>query len=280
MNPCLKIAGTLDPRMLYGFLMLYQVKNYRIAAEQLSQSIPSLSRYIKALETQLGIKLFQRTTRQVIPTQAAHKLYEQLQKPLQDLSDVLLDVQQTSDQIKGLVRLTTTSMLSELVLPNIVRHIAVQYPEINLELILDENITDLRANSVDIAIRAGSVQDESLVGQKLTQHLFYEYCAPEWLKHKNVPRLAYFDERLPETAILNTRNMRLTYLSARAGAGRAILPELLCNEDEQAGRLVKYRPDILGDYAIYLLYPSREHIPQRVKAILQLIRREYSLPDI
>lgn len=270
------LVGLIDPRMLYGFTMLYQTRNYRVAAVQLHQSLTSLSRNIKALETLLGVKLFQRTTRQVVPTQLADELYERLQKPLNDLSDALLGAQEATEQVKGRVRLTTTSMIAEMMLPKVLQALSTQYPQVRLELVLDEKITDLRARSIDIAIRAGQVKDESLVGHELTRHIFYEYCAAKWAGQTNVPRLAYFDESELAQSILVSSNMRLNYLAVCAGVGRAVLPEALCEADERQGTLIKYRPEVLGDYPIYLLYPSREHLPRCVQVVLQLIRLSQS----
>ena len=124
------LVGLIDPRMLYGFTMLYQTRNYRVAAVQLHQSLTSLSRNIKALETLLGVKLFQRTTRQVVPTQLADELYERLQKPLHDLSDALLGAQEATEQVKGRVRLTTTSMIAEMMLPKVLQALSTQYPQV------------------------------------------------------------------------------------------------------------------------------------------------------
>jgi DNA-binding transcriptional LysR family regulator len=267
------LISNLDPRFLHGFVAVFRCRNFRVAAEQLGIPLASLSRYIKALENQLGVKLFQRTTRQVVPTSLAEILYARVQKPLQDLSDALYETQQAKGSISGVVRLTTTSMMAEIILPSVLQQLAQNYPEIRLELILDEHITDIRARGIDIAIRAGRVKDESLIGHELAKHKFYEYCAPQWIGRADVPRLSYFDEDHPEDSLVLSSNLRLNYLAACAGAGRAVLPELLCAEDVAAGRLVKYQPDVMGNYSIYLLYTSREYLPERVRVILSLIKQ-------
>ena len=249
--------------------------SFRGAAEQLGVPVSSLSRHIAQIERDLGVRLFQRTTRQVSLTQAGARLLAAIERPLADIDVALAEVKNANVEVAGTVRLSTTNLLAETLLPPILAALLHSHPSLRLELVLDENVIDVRARALDLVLRVGEIKDQSLIGRQIASAVFHKYAAPQCLSLSHMPHLAYADEVMDDAVQLISGNMRLNYLAALAGAGSAFLPRALCVDDVAAGRLVQLTDEPVACYPIYLLYPSREHLPRKVQVVMDEIYRHF-----
>jgi DNA-binding transcriptional LysR family regulator len=235
--------------------------------------VSTLSRQITLMEQQINVKLFQRTTRQVTLTEAGEALLHAVKQPLNQINDALTHIKNNQLEISGTVRLATTHFLAETMLPAALTSLLQTYPNLRLELWLDEQVIDVRTNAIDLVLRVGKIKDQSLIGRQVAETIFHEYAAPYWQECSTIPHIAYADEEHIHHANLVSGNMRVNYAAALAGAGKAFLPQALCADDVAAGRLIQLSTKPIARYPIYLLYASREHQPQKVQAVLNALHQ-------
>jgi DNA-binding transcriptional LysR family regulator len=266
-----------NPQTLAWFMAVAKTANFRKAADLLEVPVATLSRRITQFEKELGVKLFQRNTRQVALTALGQQLLSGLAQPLAEIDSLLLRVSGAQQAVAGTVRLTTTQIIAETFLPQVVVDLASQYPQLRMELLTEEVVLDMRAQSIDVALRAGSIKDDSLIGRIAFHSVFYRYAAPKWVGQAYVPRLCYYDEPNLENAQMVCSNMRTVFACALAGAGYAVLPQELCQVAVSRGELIQLERQPEAVYPVHLLYPSRDYLPAKVQAVVAAILKHAEL---
>lgn len=145
--------ATLDWNLLRALGAVLAQGSLTQAARRLGISQPTLSRQIAALEAQLGQPLFERTARRLRPTAAAQALAEPAQRMLAAAQALALAAEAPADQLAGSVRLTASQVVSTQVLPPILATLAEAHPEIQIELVPSDAISNLLEREADIAVR-------------------------------------------------------------------------------------------------------------------------------
>jgi DNA-binding transcriptional LysR family regulator len=284
------ISQVADLNQIAAFVRVMEVGSFTAAAEALSLPKSSVSRMVAKLEQSLGVTLMQRTTRKLLITDAGKLYLEQARHALSLLTEAQTRLREAEGEPRGLVRFTAPvdpsgSMLSAL-LSSFVR----KYPCIQLDLLFTQRRLDLVAEGVDLALRAGRLDDSSLVGRRLGYTPLCLVAAPAYLNERGTPRrLAQLSEH--ECLLFRAQRNRqrwtltgkrgvesvqvagainvdeLTYLVhlAREGVGIAMLPELAAEEALREGKLVRVLPSYRQHgSAVYLVHPATPHLPRRV----------------
>ena len=259
------------PQALEWFIAVAEAASFRKAADQLGVPVATLSRRIRQFEDGLGVKLFQRTTRQVALTGLGRQLMDGLTQPLAQIDALLHHIRGAQEDVAGTVRLTTTHFMAEYFLPSVVTDLTSRYPQLRLEVLADEAVVDMRALGIDIALRAGNIKDDSLVGRLVFRSVFHRYAAPKWVNQPRIPHLAYHDEPNLQQAQLVCGNMRTVFACAVAGAGYAVLPQELAESAVRRGELIRLSKKPEASFPVYVLYPSRDYVPAKVKAVVEAI---------
>jgi DNA-binding transcriptional LysR family regulator len=143
----------VDLGYLNAFVAVARAKGFRDGARLSGSSASGLSEAVRRLETQLGIRLLNRTTRSVMPTEAGQRLLERLIPALAEVDEALDVVNGFRDRAAGTLRLNVPVSAARLVLPAIVPPFLAAYPEIRLEVIAEENFVDVLAAGCDAGIR-------------------------------------------------------------------------------------------------------------------------------
>ncbi len=138
---------------LNAFVAVARAKGFRDGARLSGSSASGLSEAVRRLETQLGIRLLNRTTRSVMPTEAGQRLLERLIPALAEVDEALDVVNGFRDRAAGTLRLNVPVSAARLVLPAIVPPFLAAYPEIRLEVTAEENFVDVLAAGCDAGIR-------------------------------------------------------------------------------------------------------------------------------
>lgn len=138
---------------LNAFVAVSRARGFRDAARQTSLSASSLSEAVRRLEAQLGVRLLNRTTRSVVPTEAGARLLEQLQPALSEVEAALDVVNSFRERPVGTLRLNVPVSAARLVLPRIVPAFLAAYPDIRLEVMTNESFVDVIAAGCDAGIR-------------------------------------------------------------------------------------------------------------------------------
>lgn len=269
----------------------------------------SVSRAIAGLEAELGIRLFQRTTRKLSPTEAGTDYFERIESLIEDLQQAGTIAADIATQPQGQLRVTASVSFGLRCIVPLLPAFQARYPKLTVDLLLTDTVLDLLAERVDVAIRLGLMADSSLIAQRLIP-THYAICAssaylkqtqpiqqPTDLAHHNclLFPLAVFRSRWifrdsqkqitevtvkGQTVVSNAIALRDCAVS---GIGLAILPNWLIQDDLKTGRLVNVLPnyDVTAtdfDTAAWLVYPSRRYIPAKVKVFVDFFKQ--ALPSL
>lgn len=169
-------------RQLRAFLAVARQQHFRRAAESLHLSQPAVSRYIADLETELGIRLFDRTTREVVPTDAGRYLESAIGRVLDELEGVLSHVHSESERKRGKVHIASVPTLSAGLMPQCIADCAARYPELTIQLhdqaqtlVLDS----VRGGEVDFGVAIDPPLTGEFDSELLLRDPFVLVCRPD-----------------------------------------------------------------------------------------------------
>lgn len=291
----------IDLNLLRAFVAVHETASFTRAAARLATPRSTVSRAIAELEASLGVALFVRTTRTVVPTPAGLALHERVAPALQTLLGSLTDLPAAQEAPSGLLRVTSTPDLGSIVLAEAVARYVTRHPGTRVELLLTTGVVDLARDGVDLALRVaatGTLAPSSLVARPVGAIAFALYAAPSYLARRGTPRtpadldghdLIGFRGMPPLTvgaALLDGAGPPRVVCDdtfcarelARHGAGLAPLPTFLGDVETASGALVRVLPRwvALAGRA-FLVRPARKHVPPAVTAfrdiLLDLLRR-------
>ncbi len=263
----------------------------------------SVSRAIANLEAELGIRLFQRTTRQLSPTEAGTTYFERVEPLVEEMQQAIDVATDISGQPKGTLRVTASVSFGLKCIVPLLPKFDSLYPDLTVDLWLTDAVVDLFAERMDVAVRLGFLTDSTLIATQLMQ-THYSVCAsPDYLKRSGQLEkpievenhncllfpLAGFRSRW----IFKEKNGELSEVSvsgrtlissgialqhcAIAGMGLALLPNWLVAEELQAGTLINVFPNYevtaTGfNTAAWLVYPSRAYVPLKVRVFIDFLK--------
>jgi len=276
----------VDVNALVLFLDVVDAGSMTEAAKRTGVPKSTISRKLRQLEEDLGVRLLQRTSRQLGMTDAGRRLAEHARRVVEAVEVARRDVRAISDAPRGTLRVTTSVTLGERVLLPVLIGFADAHPRIRLELLLDPGRMDLVAEEIDVAIRIGEPDPRSpLIARRLVETALYPCASPAYLAERGTP--ASFDalrehdgvfyrpgresptfvledashevHRVTPRARLVTNSHIVTREAAIAGQGIACLPTPFCREPLADGRLVRVLPPARTPMKwVYAAFPSRE----------------------
>ena len=268
----------------------------------------SVSRAIAGLETELGVRLFQRTTRQLFPTEAGKTYFDRIEPLLEEMQQAIDATIDISEQPKGTLRVTTSVAFGHHCIVPLLSEFARLYPHLTVDLWLTDAVVDLFTNRIDVAVRLGILSDSTLMAQRLIP-THYAVCGnsvylqqarplhqPTDLVHHNCllfpltgfrSRWLFKDkkEQLTEVPISGHTIISSAIAlkqCAIAGMGLALLPNWLVDEDLHAGTLVNVFPNhqvTATDFntAVWLVYPSRAYVPLKVRVFIDFLKQRINV---
>jgi DNA-binding transcriptional LysR family regulator len=275
------------------------------AHARLQNTDPSLvSRTIALLETELGFRLFERTTRKISLTEAGQQYLATVTPLLEGLLSAADQARSTTARAAGHLRVTASVAFGNRMLVPLLGQFRGAYPDITVELIFTDAVVDLVADAIDVALRLSPKTDSGYVGQKLMDTQYLVCASPHYLKthaHISSPRqlsdhqclvfsLAGFRSRWrfrnPSTPVFDvsvrgsimTTNALALRQAALDGLGPCLLSNWLVQDDIKQGHLVKLFPRYevtATDFstAVWVLYPSRKHLPAKTRAFIDFVRQ-------
>jgi len=257
------------------------------AAGRMLQRHPSvLSKRLGALELRLGIRLVERTTRQLRFTDEGQRLVSQLRHAVSLISQAEQEAAQGAAQVRGRLRLALPAAMGRLWLSTMVSEFALAYPEVSLEVEYSERFVDIVAEGFDAAIRIGELSDNRLVARKLCDHRRILCAAPAYLQRQGEPKTpadlaghnclgftglhSYPEWKLTRDGDQQSIRVRSAMVSndneallsaARMGLGILAGGEWLMTRDIDSGHLVRVLPDwqLDADAGVYLVRPSAKY---------------------
>ena len=281
---------------------------FRAAALGRGVSSSAISQSISVLEEAVGIRLLNRTTRSVAPTEAGMQLLERLRPALHDIRTAVDDLNQLRERPSGTVRINAPGPAADHVLCPLTFEFMKIYPDINVEIVSDAAIIDIVEQGFDAGVRFGGQLAQDMIAMPLGPALRYAIVAsPDYLRKRGRPDsprdLLQHDcirRRFPGGTMVTwkfvrdgdqleiTPKGRLTLSSAHqelqaalAGSGIAHLFEDYVRDDVERGRLIELLTDWKQNLpGWYLYYPGRRHSSAAVRAYLEYIRNQKWPPMI
>ncbi len=284
------------------FLAVIETGSFTGAAEKRGTRSGQASKLISRLETELGVRLLNRTTRSVAPTEAGRAYYDRL-KPLVDELDTLdLDIRNISQSPRGRLRLTAPLTFGSLELAPALNAFAGLYPDIELDVSFSDRVVNVVDEGFDLAVRVGRPGDSSLIIRRLCAVRIVVVGAPSYLEQHYAPTSP---EDLAQHACIIDTNFRepnrwpfkgetgevemvsvdgrIRYSNAEAcvqaaelGLGLACVPAFVAGEALRSGRLIRLLPSFEPDaYDVHVLYPHSRHLAAKVRLLVDFLSERY-----
>jgi DNA-binding transcriptional LysR family regulator len=285
---------------LAAFVVVVESGSYTAAARRMGVDKTVLSRRVATLERALGARLLQRTTRSLSLTEAGRKLHGDVCGPLRDTIAALLAAGEAT-QIEGTVRVAALPIAGPDVLAPAIKRLRALHPKLTVDLRGSDSYVDLVGQGIDLALRSGHQPDSSMVAQRLGTWGFVLCAAPGWLeKHRDrircpedvkddwilyggVRRASQWrfarDQEVCEvharaTATIDSAELQMQLVATGVGVGA--LPAPLVRHELETGRLVRVLPRwrIDHQHALSAVLPSRDHVPLRVRAVIDVLKAQ------
>ncbi|WP_421152913.1 LysR family transcriptional regulator [Aeromonas dhakensis] len=272
------------------FATVVEQGSFTGAAELLGMPKSSVSQKISRLESQLGVRLLQRTTRRLSLTPQGEVYVEQCRALLALARNANLAMARLRAAPAGRVRITAPEATGTLLLGRILAEFRALYPEVVLELTLCDEQLDLVGEGYDLALRAAPLKDSSLICRRIGQVPRYLVAAPAYLAAHGMPQQLSELGRYaclvhtslpvwplqegswrPQGACISNSLLALRELAINEG-GIALLPHHVCEGDLASGRLQKVLPELaVPPNPFYLIYPSREHLAPALRSLMDFV---------
>ena len=285
------------------FCSVVEAGSFVAAAERTGLSTTAVSLFVAQLETHLNVRLLNRTTRRMSPTEEGFAYFERCTQLLADLEEAEAGVAGEARRPRGRLRLTAPIALATLRLAPAFAEFGQAYPEITLDIVLSDNVADFAEEGLDLAIRVGRVGSDNLVARHIGDTALLVAAAPEYLARAGEPvhpgdlsRHACFtysyaaagnqwhfenaDGKTAEVRVggpVNANNGMLLAEMAAAGAGIVQAPCFVLAPLLASGRLVRVLPEwTLRRLPIHVVYPTRRHLSAKVQAMTAFLTRWYA----
>src|SRR5712672_3712684 len=174
---------------LKAFAAIVERASFARAADHLGLSASTLSQTIRQLETRLGVRLLNRTTRSVAPTVPGARLYERITPMMQELDAAVAETVAATGRTAGTLRINTPGMAAKkLIAPRLGRfHLA--HPDVVLDIVIDDGLSDIVAGRFDAGIRVGERLEKDMIAVRLTPDVqMTAVASPDYLKRHGVPK--------------------------------------------------------------------------------------------
>lgn len=258
-----------------------------------------VSKRITRLEQRLGVRLLQRTTRRLAPTETGRAFYERAVAILAAVDDAEALVTGRAEQARGPLRVSAPTSFGRMHIAPHLKRFLEDNPEIRLELDLTDDFVDLVSAGIDVAIRIGSLPDSSLVAQRLAPNRRMLCATPAYLAAHGVPenlqqlgrhhllaashqtpwRLTGPDGTIsfPVTSLIRTNSSEVVREATLADIGIALRSNWDVGPEVRHGRLRQVLPEYGGaeDAAIFAVYPNRKLVAPGVRRFVRFLADLY-----
>jgi len=286
------------------FVAIIEAGSLVSASRRLRRSPPAITRALSALEDRIGLRLVDRTTRRLAPTEAGSTLAERARALLADYEMVMVGASQAP--IRGVLRITAPVQFGRRHVAPIVSAFLNAYPDVRVELSLNDRNVDLIEEGLDLAVRIGSLADSSLVARQVGSVRRVVVASPAYLARRGVPRapsdLATHDTifgmarsparewrfgpskrgplvRLSPRLLVDDVEAQLQ--AAQAGRGIARVLSYQVSDELASGVLVRLLQDFEPEpLPVQLVTLSRSHMAPKVRAFLDSAVRIFRDVDV
>lgn len=283
-----------------AFIDVVEAEGFSAAARKIGRSKALLSKYVRELEDDLGVRLLNRTTRQFSLTESGNTYYHRATEILRELDDLQDSISESSGDVRGKIKLTAPRSFADASLGMSLIDFCADHPEISLDIRLDDRFVDLVEEGFDLAIRITRLQDSSLIAKRLTGFYTIVCGSPDLIARLGKPEQPEQLHNMPCIVDTNSRsrnnwqfrnqdgsmmtvairgplevNSPLTTMAATVkGLGFSVLPNFVAESEIAKGTLIPLLQDyMLNDGGIYAVYPHRTYLPAKVRLLVDYLAK-------
>ena len=286
------------------FVKVVQTGSFTRAAEQQRSQKAHVSRVVSQLESELGVRLLERTTRSLSLTEIGREFFERAVGILGAAEDARRAVQKAQGEPRGTLRLSCGVEFGLLAVNGWVREYLLRHPNVNVDLEMTGRVVDIVHEGFDLAVRVGPLADSTLAARKLGELRYGLFAAPGYLRRQPPPAdpqdlarhaLIRFSgsrlrmvwsltrgadtQRIEPAARLNANNSFAVRDAAVDALGIAQLPLLLAQPEVDAGRLEPVLPDWqLPSAPVHAVFASARYLAPKVRAFVDLAIESFAPP--
>ncbi|MEL7529251.1 MAG: LysR family transcriptional regulator [Pseudomonadota bacterium] len=279
------------------FIQVVDSNGFSAAAREMGRSKALVSKYVGELEDELGVRLLNRTTRQVSLTEVGEAYYKEAAEILQRIDDLQASVQSSHQEVRGRLRVSAPRSMGDDMLNKPMMQFLAQYPDIRLDLRLEDRFVDLVEEGFDLAIRVTQLEDSSLIARKIAPFRTVVCATAEVIKKHGAPKVPADLSARPCIIDTNYRykqnwafeangerlsvsvNGPLEVNSASAAREAALAdlgflrtPLFFVADDVREGDLVVLLEEFEEPQrGIYAVYPHRRHLSAKVRAFVDFL---------
>lgn len=278
------------------FVAVVEQGSFTAAADHLEISKAVVSKYIGRLESRLGSRLFNRTTRRLTLTESGRMLYERSSRAIQDLLSAESEVMQFAGEPRGKLRITAPVFFGEEFLAEFFDGFSTRYPDVELDVDLDNRMVDLVKEEFDVGIRIASLPDSSMVARRLSEIKIVTVASPQYLDKHGVPDepadlrhhqcLLYGLQRIPHewrfkrsgSQAMNVRvkgsfrsnNDAVLKRAALDGKGFLRVPQIFIADELKSGSLIAVlEPYEIQTTTLSVVFPTRRNMAAKVRVFVE-----------
>ncbi len=281
------------------FRRVAETGNFSEVAREMKISQPTVSKHVAALEQHLNIKLFNRSTRQLSLTEVGKQYYDRCIHILDEVLETESLLRNQESIPTGILRINTPVTFGEICIVPHLWQFLDKYPELKIDLIMDDNYVDIVKGGVDVAIRIGPMVDSALIARKIGNSPRVVIASPEYLAAHGEPKSLQElkDHNCIVYTLLTTRdewhfigpkgreaikvkgrfsvnNPRTICEAVLQNQGIAVAPEWLVGDYIKNGQfkiiLDDYTPTALDVHAVF---PGRRYVPAKVRCFIEFISK-------
>lgn len=289
-----------------AFIDVVEAEGFSAAARKIGRSKALLSKYVRELEDELGALLLNRTTRQFSLTEAGHTYYRRASEIVREIDSLADTVRESASDVRGRIKLSAPRTFADAPIGQSLIDFAKAYPDIVLEIHLDDRFVDLVEEGFDMAIRISRLDNSSLIARRLAPFSTLICASPEAIEKFGKPQRP--QELASKPCIIDTNGRWLSNwpfkgddgdaisvsvsgplevnspIAARnaalAGLGFAVLPDFIAEPDLASGKLINLLQDrMLGGGGIFAVYPHRRYLPAKVRVFVDYLVQWFKSRD-
>lgn len=300
-NGKLIIMDTLDG--IKTVIAVIETGSFTAASERLGMSKALVSKYVGEVEDSLGVRLLNRSTRRLALTEAGQRYYDQALPLLEEFAEMVDSVTGEQSSPRGLLRISVPVTFGEMSLAPLIPKFLQAYPDIGVDLQLNDKMIDMLEEGIDVVIRIGAVDDSSLIAKHI-QTLPLTLCAsPDYVTQCGRPQVpkdlskhqCIIDSNFrigkswPITCSNNITtsvevSSRIMANSPRAvkeivlaGGGIGMIPHFIVEDALAEGRLEEILPSYRTlEFGLFAIYPHRRYLSRKVRCFIDFLIAEFA----
>ena len=281
-----------------AFTKVVGAGSFSAAAREMEVSQALVTKQIQELETWLGARLLNRTTRRLSLTEVGTAFFERTTRILEAVEEAKGAAGALQTVPRGRLRINAPVSFGLLHLAPVVTDFLQRFPDVSVELLVNDRVVDLLEGEFDVGVRIGRLRDSSRIARKIAPIRLADCAAPDYVARHGMPKTpddlakhhcleyTYFESRgewrlldpngkeivVPVSGRYLANNADVLRTTAIAGGGVIMLPTFICGDDLRAGRLLRLLPDYPPpEQGLHALYPPGRHLSAKVRSFVDFL---------